>query len=358
MNRFRKQHALAILSVLEKTKNPFDSILRNYFRQHKSLGSKDRAWISDILYHYIRWKNLYDHLQLSSFDTLPENLDKLSLPSYLRWGCPQKLFNRLVQSYGLEKGIEICKINQTRAPLTLRTNLIKISREALLEQLSVELDVKPTPLSKVGIYCFSKINFPTLSAFEQGLFEIQDEASQLGAALVNPKKKDQVLDFCAGSGGKTLAIAPQMRHSGQIYLHDIRPYALQQAKKRVKRAGIQNIQFNLPSSLHSMDWVIVDAPCSGTGTYRRNPDLKWKFDSIDFNHLLEEQRTIFDQAYAYLKPSGIIVYMTCSILPEENVLQQSYFQTKYSLRQVDHFSTLPQLDGMDGFFAVSLTANK
>ncbi len=122
--------------------------------------------------------------------------------------------------------------------------------------------------------------------FKQGLFEVQDEGSQLIANLMDPTPGDQVMDYCAGSGGKTLAFAPKMQHRGQIYLHDIRPWALDEARKRLKRAGIQNAQVVLPEDPKlnklrgKMDWVLVDAPCTGSGTFRRNPDMKWKFSLV------------------------------------------------------------------------------
>lgn len=350
--RFREHHLNIILEKFRLSGAPADLLLRNYFRLHKALGSKDRAWISETFYHYIRWKNLYDTLSLNPADPLPASKH---LGLHLQLGASQKLIDALLRAYGEEKCREICQINQTRAPVTIRANTLKISRDALLEKLQAQFEVVPTSYSPCGIQCAIKINFSSLPEFQEGLFEVQDEASQLGAALVRPLPKQQIVDFCAGAGGKSLAIAPSMGQSGQLYLHDIRTHALIEAKKRCKRAGIQNVQFNLPSKKGSMDWVVVDVPCSGTGTYRRNPDLKWKFDTIDLSSLVEEQRQIFDEAYSYLKEGGTLVYMTCSILPEENEIQIDYFQKKYGLSVVEKFQTLPRLNGMDGFFAVSLT---
>lgn len=349
--KFREHHLHIILEKMRAEKTPIDVLLRHYFRLNKALGSKDRAWISETLYHYIRWKNTYDKLKIPPTSSLP---DLSQQPVDLQLGAPKKLFDLLKAAYGEKKAIEICQINQTRAPVTIRANLLKISRDELLQKLSSQFQVTPTTHSKEGINFATKVNFAALPEFQEGLFEVQDEASQLGAALVHPLPKQQILDFCAGAGGKSLAIAPHMKHSGQLYLHDIRPQALAEAKKRCKRAGIQNVQFNLPSKKNSMDWVVIDAPCSGTGTYRRNPDLKWKFESINLSALEQEQRTIFDEAYQYRKPGATLVYMTCSILPEENEHQVKYFQEKYSLQVIEQFQTLPLLNGMDGFFAVAL----
>lgn len=349
--KFREHHLNILLERIRSEKTPIDVLLRHYFRLNKALGSKDRAWISETLYHYIRWKNVYEELKLPPTAPLP---DLSNAPLHLQLGAPKKLLDLLVTAYGKEKASEICKTNQTRAPVTIRANLLKISRDELVQKLSSQYEVSPTTNSKEGINFASKVNFAALPEFQEGLFEVQDEASQLGAALVHPLPKQQILDYCAGAGGKSLAIAPHMKLSGQLYLHDIRPQALVEAKKRCSRASIQNVQFNLPPKKNSMDWVVVDAPCSGTGTYRRNPDLKWKFESIDLPSLVQEQRTIFEEAYHYRKPGGVMVYMTCSILPEENESQVKHFQEKYRLQVIEKFQTLPLLNGMDGFFAVSL----
>lgn len=347
--KFRNYHLSILLDLFKKEKTPLDVLLRHYFRDHKALGSKDRAWIGDTIYHYVRWKNVYDTLKLDPASPLP---DIRHLPLHLQLGAPEKLLTLLDKTYGTEKATQICQINQTRAPVTIRVNTLKISRDELLQKFSSHYEVAPTSISTVGIQFATKVNFAALPEFKEGLFEVQDEASQLGALLVHPSKKDQILDYCAGAGGKSLSVAPLMNHSGQLYLHDIRPHALLEAKKRCNRAGIQNVQFNLPKA--KVDWVIVDVPCSGTGTYRRNPDLKWKFDTIDFPSLIEEQQSIFESALAFLKPQGTIVYMTCSILREENEEQINYFLTKHSLQAIETFQTLPILNGMDGFFAVSL----
>jgi 16S rRNA (cytosine967-C5)-methyltransferase len=212
--------------------------------------------------------------------------------------------------------------------------------------------VSPTPFSPLGIHFHERINFFILPEFKEGLFEIQDEASQMAAGLVKAKPKQHVLDFCAGAAGKTLAFAHLLKNTGQIYLHDIRQRALHRGRERLNRAGVQNVQFALPSKKGEMDWIVVDVPCTGTGTLRRNPDLKWKFDPSKLDHLLEEQRAIFREAVAYLHVDGHIIYMTCSLLPQENEEQAAYFQKEFSLEIVETFKTPPLLNGMDGFYAV------
>ena len=199
-------------------------------------------------------------------------------------------------------------------------------------------------------------------SLKKDCFEIQDEASQLIAALVEAEPGQHVLDYCSGSGGKTLAFAHRLDKKGQIYLHDIRPAILEQARKRLKRADIQNAQplpaghANLKKLRKKMDWTFVDAPCTGTGTLRRNPDQKWKFSSELLNRLLGEQRTIFERALSYVKPGGKIIYATCSMLAQENEDQVEHFLKTYDLKLAHPpFSSLPAPGAMDGMFAAVFT---
>jgi 16S rRNA (cytosine967-C5)-methyltransferase len=353
--KFRQYHLSAVLESLESQKIPLDALLSRYFRFHKALGSKDRLFISETLYHYVRWKNLYQHLKVepSPLDPLVYLQDE-SIPLHVRYGMPQDLYDMLINAYGEEKTCDVSLISNVRAPLTIRVNPLKISREDLLAKWAGTYKVAPCPQSPYGIHFLEKINFFTQPEFLEGLFEIQDEASQMAAELVKAKPKQHVLDYCAGAGGKTLAFAHRLENTGQIYLHDIRPHPLAEARKRLNRAGVQNVQFTLsPAQKNRMDWVVVDVPCTGTGTFRRNPDLKWKFDASRLENLLLEQREIFQEAFSYLHPQGTIVYMTCSILPQENEAQAAYFQKTYGLEVVETFQTLPIANGMDGFFAIA-----
>ncbi len=203
------------------------------------------------------------------------------------------------------------------------------------------------------------MNFFSLDEFKKGYFEVQDEGSQILAELVQTKPGDQFMDYCAGSGGKSLSVAAEMKNRGQIYLHDIRKRALQEAKKRLRRAGVENAQVinsgspKLSKLKKKIDWVLVDAPCSGTGTLRRNPDMKWKFASEMPGRLAAEQRVIFEQGLSFVKPGGHIVYATCSLLREENQNQLDHFLKTYDLKLVDEpFQSLPHEGGMDGFYGV------
>ena len=361
MKQFRKHHLTAILSTYDLKKGSLDLFLSNYFRHNRAIGSKDRKEILSHVYTYFRFKN---HFPSSNWE---ENIDALlndqrahfSHPHH-NVSFPKFLYERIAASHK-EAVDNICKILNEQAPITLRTNISKISRDKLREKLSKKFEVSPTEMSPTGIRLKQRGQLFSSEEFKAGYFEMQDEASQLAAALIEAKPGDHVLDYCSGSGGKALAIAPHMEGKGQIYLHDIREKALYEAKKRLKRAGVQNGQFMFPQSKPlnrlkgNMDWVLVDAPCTGTGTYRRNPEQKWKFTQEMLEELIEKQKEIFKSALQYLTPKGTIVYATCSILDEENGDQVQLFCEQHNLEPVgEPLKIIPQSGGMDGFFAQKL----
>lgn len=373
MRNFRDYHLLMILNAFDLSPLPLDVFLSKFFREHKAIGSKDRSYICEKIYQMIRWQSLLDHLckkpvswekrlQIVLEQDLTPYIYDTTIPPHIRVSFPKSLFEMLLKPFGEEKTIQFCLTSNSQAPTTIRINPAKTTREALLSAWKNKYCVESCNKSPYGITFKKKINFYETAEFKEGLFEIQDEGSQLVAAHVKVKPGDHVLDFCAGAGGKTLGFAHQMQDKGQIYLYDIRAHALLQAKKRLKRAGIQNAQYLTSQHLKKkgligrMDWILLDVPCSGTGTLRRNPDMKWRFTSSMVDNLVEEQRAIFDQTLKYLAPNGHIVYATCSVLPEENYQQISYFIDKYNLKLAAiPFFTLPQTDGMDGFFAAVLT---
>lgn len=368
---FREYHLLKLLEGYACSNLPIDLCIRNYFRDHTALGSKDRAFLAETVYSMIRWQSLINYLSPTPslkdrYDTfLKINFDQLSLqediPVEIRTSCPQLLFDLLISNYGNEMARELSLTFNTPAPTTVRANALKTDRDTLMEKWKVDYDISPTLCSKNGIVFHKKMNFFQLPEFKEGLFEVQDEGSQLLAQLVDCKPGQLVLDYCAGSGGKTLAFAPSMEGKGQIHVHDIRLFSLQEARKRLCRAGIQNYQILPPDSpmatklKKKMDWVLVDVPCSGTGTLRRNPDMKWKFDLELLERLIGQQRMIFEKALSFLSPDGRIVYATCSLLKEENQDQVDHFLKTYSLEiEGEIFQSIPTKGGMDGFFGVVL----
>lgn len=368
---FCQHHLLQLLESYDQQKVPLDLHINHYFRNHKALGSKDRAYIAETTYYLIRWLGLIDQLiespitwekrvaSLTHFDW--KNHQTEELPAHIRVSFPESLYHLLVESYGTLRANELCFVCNAPAPTTVRTNTLKTTRNELLKLWQGKYEVEPCSLAPEGINFLKKINFFSLPEFKQGFFEVQDEGSQLLANLVQCTPEQLVLDFCAGSGGKTLAFAPLMKNKGQIFLHDVRPYALQDAKKRLRRAGIQNAQIiqaenpNLKKLKKKMDWVLVDAPCTGTGTLRRNPDMKWKFSLEMMQRLVGQQRTIFEKALSFMKPEGRIVYGTCSLLPQENEQQIDHFIKTYRLKiEGQIFQSFPSPGGMDGFFGVVL----
>ena len=221
------------------------------------------------------------------------------------------------------------------APLDLRTNVLKTTREAALHALAAAgLEVEPTPWSPLGIRVEGRPPLGTLAPFRDGLVEVQDEGSQLAALLVEAAPGMRVVDFCAGAGGKSLAMAAAMNNKGHIVACDVSGKRLEGATKRLRRAGVFNVE---PRSLSSerdpwvkrhragFDRVLVDAPCTGTGTWRRNPDAKWTLRPEDPAELADLQRRILDSASRLVRPGGRIIYVTCSLLPQENESQAELF---------------------------------
>jgi 16S rRNA (cytosine967-C5)-methyltransferase len=376
---FREHHLLNFLDIYEKQQMPLDFVLNQYFRQHKSLGPKDRSYIAETIFTMIRWKGLLDYLsnedvgsisweerlRLFLITDLEAEKQNQEIPLNVRHSFPKELFDLIVKSHGQEKGCELCKICNQTAPLTVRVNLARTNREAMLKMWEKTYPITPCKLSETGILFQKRINLFQLPEFKAGMFEVQDEGSQLLCDMVKVNPGEQVMDYCAGSGGKTLGFAPRMQGKGQIYLHDVRKHALLEARRRLCRAGIQNAQIvtsdddKLKKLKKKMDWVLVDAPCSGTGTLRRNPDMKWKFTEEMLKHLIGQQRVIFEKALSYLKPGGHIVYSTCSLLKEENEEQVEHFTKTYGLKVVEgsQFQSLPTEGGMDGFFGITFKGN-
>ena len=347
---------------------PLDMALSDYLKAHHSIGSHDRRFLGDTAYALVRWKGLLDYLlarelspknlwsdryalwQRLDFKNLPEDA-----PLWVRSGASEWLFNEIALSHGQARARELCLALNVPAPLTIRTNTFKTTRENLLALFPEAVACKDAPQ---GLRFPQRIPLTATPQFKEGFFEIQDEGSQLVADLVQPRPGDQILDYCSGSGGKTLAIAPKMQGRGQIYLHDIRPTILYQAKKRLRRAGIQNAQFlppdhpRLPSLKNQLHWVLADVPCSGSGTYRRNPDMKWKMNAASLENLVKEQRDIFQKALEFVRPGGFIVYATCSLFAKENEEQVKYFLDTFPVELQKQLSLLPDHpEGPDGFFA-------
>lgn len=369
---FPERHLFQLLKQFENQHLPLDLFLNHYFKANKALGSKDRQLIAGAVFGMTRWRSLIDHLigENPSWDQRyafyrsfqPANyLMVNAIPVHVRVSFPQDLFTLLEADYGQEKAMHLCQVSNTEAPTTIRINPLKATREALLNAWNHLYEAAPCSVSELGIQFKKRAPLTATQEFRDGHFEIQDEASQLIAQMVHAIPGQHVMDYCSGSGGKALGFAHLLQNKGQIYLHDVRSHILEQAKKRLNRAGIQNVQFlveghtSLKKLQKKMDWVLADVPCSGTGTLRRNPDQKWKFSLALLNRLVGQQRMIFEKALSYLKPGGTIVYSTCSMLRAENEKQVDYFLEHHNLElAAPLFTSQPTYNGMDGFFGAAL----
>jgi 16S rRNA (cytosine967-C5)-methyltransferase len=248
---------------------------------------------------------------------------------------PEWLEPRLMHVFGDHLTDEMNALNES-APVDLRVNTIKCPDRSDLIMALDKLGYygAPTPHSPLGVRLQKRLPVFDTQAFRDGWFEMQDEGSQIVAALVNAQAGEKVIDFCAGAGGKTLAIAAKMENRGRLLAWDVNEKRLNQIKKRLARAGVDNVILHAMDSENdqhikrhkdSADWVLVDAPCSGSGTWRRNPHLKWRLSPADLAETVELQQRILKSAARLVKPGGRLVYATCSILPEENIEQVKTF---------------------------------
>lgn len=344
--KFRDYHLLSFLAEYEKKGGALDLCFSEYLRSHKAIGSNDRKAMGEALFTLIRYRSLFEALsptwegRLRLYQEHPIE-DLTAHPRLTPW-----------ERFGIPKDLYDLHPDPTpflgQAPIVIRANSLKTSREALAQILP--FPTRPTEHSPWGLELLKREPLFSLPAFSQGLFEMQDEGSQMIAAFLKASPGQEILDYCAGSGGKALAIGALMQNRGQIFLHDIRKNALLEARKRFKRAGLQNGQFHhatLPSK--RFDAVLADVPCTGTGTYRRNPDMKWRFSKPMLERLIEQQREIASQSIAYLKPGGRFLYATCSLLEQENQNQVQWLLDTQPLELEATLSTY-SLGRMDALF--------
>jgi 16S rRNA (cytosine967-C5)-methyltransferase len=369
MNSFCLYHTLQFFLQYDPLKSRVDTSVHNYFKKNKALGSKDRKIIAEFIYKYVRFRTLIEHVlhirsiqsQEDVFNILrfePEDwIESKEIPTHVKYGFKKDFLDYLSKSFNSVNLEQFLKTNLENAPTYGRVNPLKISRDDLLQRLSTRYIAEPTKRSCYGIKFNKRINFSSDPDYKNGLFEIQDESSQLAALELNPQPCEKILDFCAGGGGKSLLIGALMQNRGQLFLHDVRADALVEAKKRLKRAGVQNFQilssdFSRDKFYKFFDRVFLDVPCSGTGTLRRNPDMIGRLNIADLKNLVELQRKIFDETFPLLKKGGYILWATCSVLKEENEEQIDYFLEKYKLQKAKPaLKIMPETNSSDGFFA-------
>lgn len=382
MNVNRVRHLENALSHFEKSQSATDaqrvsieSHLRAYSRAHKNkLTQVDKIWLSDKFKDIYRWRALLDHFTAAPV-TIPNRLrtyfsnqswrsylESKTLPEWTRVSMPQVLFERLAKHFGKDKALEIGTVWNEKAPSFIRVNALVSNRERVLTLLSSKkISVEECRHSKIGLRITRATDLENLrDVGEINLFDLQDESCQIAALQVGVKPGDKVLDFCCGSGGKSLVFGPSLHGKGHLYLHDVNSRYLSQAKVKLKNAGIKNYTcFSSPTDLlrykRTMDWVLVDAPSTGSGQFRRYPERKWMYSQEDLEEAIGKQKEIFSSALKYLKKKGKIVYSVSSILPEEGIEQVGYFCNTHKLYlSAEPVHSLPESHGMDGFFTAVL----
>lgn len=410
---FQLDAAIVALRTVLPLDYPADAILRRFFRENPMLGGQDRALIAETVFGILRHRfflesltelttprslvlaylvkfhgmNLRELVSLISesetkwlseikaikLDTLPLAI-QAEFPEWL----VEKLKPFMTNADILNLGFSL----QKSAPLDLRVNTFLAKRNEVLETLSQEgIEAQATPYSPCGIRLAGKPAINRHALFLSGKIEVQDEGSQLLGYLLAPKRGEMVVDFCAGAGGKSLLLGALMNSKGRLYAFDISEKRLSNLKPRFKRSGLSNLHaqriahendIKVKRLAGKIDRVLVDAPCSGLGTLRRNPDLKWRQSPQSIAGLKTKQAAILSAAASLLKPGGRLVYATCSFLPEENeqVVQdflnthpqfrllncaELLAQQKIPLVTGEFLQLFPLLHQTDGFFAAALT---
>jgi 16S rRNA (cytosine967-C5)-methyltransferase len=418
--------AIEVLADIEARRRPAADSLKDWGIAHRFAGSKDRAVIGSLVYDALRRKASAAWMmgeatpraimigalrqqrdlsptaisQLFSGDghgPLPLTGDEQQrlaagsldgAPPHVRGDYPEWLASSFAAAFG-DAAVKEGEALAGRAPLDLRVNTLKTSREKALRALS-HLDPEPTLLAPLGlrIAVGEDGRGPALQgepAYVKGLVEVQDEGSQLAALLAGAQAGEQVLDLCAGGGGKTLALAASMQNRGQIYATDSDGRRLAQAFARLDRAGVRNVQVRAPRGSADViadlvgrcDLVLIDAPCSGTGAWRRHPDAKWRIRPGALAQRLRQQDELLDRAASFAKSGGRMVYVTCSVLREENedrvvaflgrhpmfaAIEPSQLAEDASLSALARFASAhgpglrltPCAAGTDGFFIAGL----
>ncbi len=365
---------LSAVKELNRLDAPADNKLRDFFQRNKQLGRRDRHVISETVFDIFRNRRLYHHwistlggpvergqilaslvhrkqlqdlaahvkpLQLSEIDqawiinlqaSLQDSATSMAASNRLRpevaLSVPDWAWASLVAQYGESDAARIAAAALQPAPIDLRVNTLKAQREQVQAALAAQgIDTQPIAWLGNGLRVSGKPAVDQTNAFEQGWFEVQDAGSQWLSECVDARRGQTVIDFCAGAGGKTLALAAQMKNSGQIYAVDVAAFRLNRLRPRLARSGATNVQPFLIDSEHDpklgrfkrkADRVLVDAPCSGSGTWRRNPDLKWRQQAQGILPLQDQQVSILTEASKLVRKGGRLIYSTCSLFAAEN----------------------------------------
>jgi 16S rRNA (cytosine967-C5)-methyltransferase len=403
----------ALLAEILKFAGPADATASRFFRAHPKLGHHERGIIAEAVFAVLRRKMEFSHLAesgvghptrrlallglmqtvgrsaVSAFASDDENawlehvskIDPASLPLRIRLNLPDWIVEALSVRFESEELAQLAAALNYPAPLDLRTNPLKANRDQVLAALQeAGIDAGATPFAPLGVRVAGKPALTKLKLFEDGWIEVQDEGSQLLCSLVAPRRGEMIVDFCAGAGGKTLALGAAMRSTGRLYAFDVSERRLAKLKPRLARSGLSNVHPVLIDSEHDskikrlagkIDRVLVDVPCSGLGTLRRNPDLKWRQSTAALAELAPKQASILGNAARLVKPGGRLVYATCSMLDAENEAVVAAFladhpdfslvpagkvlaEQRIGLEMGDYLSLWPHRHATDGFFAAVL----
>jgi 16S rRNA (cytosine967-C5)-methyltransferase len=365
--------AAELLAAILSGTSPADAQMERHFRAHPKLGARDRGYIAETVYACLRRRRFLEYLATgndiggaapeeivaaclvalqgvsgraladagfrgdgTSIVERARTLNMEQLPLGVQLDLPDWLLEHLLAQYGESEARALAAALNQPATLDLRVNTLKATREEAAACLAeAGLPVELAPYSPVGLRRRERAPIFRTRCFEEGMIEVQDEGSQLLSLLVEPKRREMVVDFCAGAGGKTLHLAALMANTGSVYAFDVSAKRLERLKPRLARAGLDNVRsvaiqnerdVRVQRLAGKIDRVLVDAPCSGTGTLRRNPDIKWR--AIDVEKLVATQRAILASASTLLKPGGRLVYATCSLLREENdVVVENFLAT-------------------------------
>jgi 16S rRNA (cytosine967-C5)-methyltransferase len=390
-------NAEEVLREILRFMSPADVTLSRYFKDHPRLGGRERGAIAECIYSVLRNKSFYtdfggvgtgasatmrrlvllgmaDAVGIESLGGLSDDetafleriaeIDRSLLPPKQRANLPDWLYDKFVAQYGEKETLELAAVLNTPAPLDLRVNTLKSDRDKVVAELAIApIVAEPTPYASTGLRIQKKPALQNLPLFKDGAIEVQDEGSQVLAQLLGARRGEMVVDFCAGAG--------------RLYAFDVSEKRLTKLKPRLARSGLSNVHpvviaherdAKVKRLAGKIDRVLVDAPCSGMGTLRRNPDVKWRQDPAGVVELTEKQISILDGASRLVKFGGRLVYATCSLLDEENdgivekflaghpdfelvPMHKVLLEQRIPLEMGDTLKMMPHKHGTDGFFA-------
>jgi 16S rRNA (cytosine967-C5)-methyltransferase len=391
---------------------PADSVLSHYFRENRKIGSRERGVIAEAIYAVLRHRLFFTNYAESGSGSMMrrlallglaesvgrqsigglsedemawlerlEKIDRTQLAARVKADMPEWIYEKLLAQYGEDEAFLLAQALNMPAPLDLRVNILKAKPDEVIAALAAAPIVcEPTPYAHLGVRVEKKPTLQNMSLFKDGVVEAQDEGSQILAQIVGAKRGEMVADFCAGAGGKTLALGAAMRNTGRLYAFDVSDKRLAKMKPRLARSGLSNVHpvhiaherdARIKRLAGKIDRVLVDSPCSGLGTLRRNPDIKWRQTPKGVEELTQKQAAILASAARLVKAGGRLVYATCSLLEEENeAIVKDFLSThpdftlrpmkdilaeqKISLEMEDYLKLLPHQHQTDGFFAAVL----